>query len=218
MKYCYICGDLERDPEYSGIAMYYGEDVLERCILWEDKELFIIPAPGTLTPGYLILATKLHINCFAQFDSQEFEKIGHILNRVKLAGNNLGLPSYVMFEHGGTSPMNKGAACIDHAHLHLVPSPRPNELRLVLLRHFEEVQYDNICDLSKHKESPYILLSTDTRIFVYQATDAPSQLLRRVLAHQWGVPDCWNWRFFPFRENFIATLEMFTDKNLGIDS
>jgi hypothetical protein len=40
---------------------------------------------------------------------------------------------------------------------------------------------------------------------VFDAGNAPSQLMRRIVAIELGLPDFWNWRLFPFTENMEKT-------------
>jgi diadenosine tetraphosphate (Ap4A) HIT family hydrolase len=212
MRYCYLCGDLQQDPETSGIARLYGEDALGESFLWEDDEFFLIPAPGTITPGYLILATKLHCSRFADLGTPTLAKAERIWTRIQKLGQQLGLAPYVLFEHGGVSYHQRGAACIDHAHFHMAPCLHPLGLWQNLHLQFDETLlggFREIRDLSN--KPPYILLVTSNEMYSYITPAVQSQFVRRLLALQWGVPMQWNWRLHTFPENFRATFQMFKD-------
>jgi diadenosine tetraphosphate (Ap4A) HIT family hydrolase len=210
---CYICGDLYSIPDISGIARLYGSDILEQSILWQNDDLALIPAPGNITPGYLILTTTNHISRFANASIQQLLAAKAILQCIRSIGNDLGMANYVLFEHGGVSINSRGAACIDHAHWHLAPCPEPSLLRMRLKSRFKESSHNDLLDIVSLRDvPPYILLVTEEGIFSYITPEIESQYLRKHLALQWRIPEQWNWRLYPLKSNYLQTLHLFKER------
>lgn len=214
---CEICGD-QNFSQHSGIARMYGEDVLVRSFLEEDSGVYLTPAPGTITAGYLIAAPRRHVLSVAAMNNEELMALERLIARVRRTGRINGLSEYVVFEHGMTSTSHRGAACLDHAHLHLCPSPDPRALRDYLRKWYAEDEFESWTDLSSlsdDKESGYILLShadnndVSEKLYVYRVSFVASQLVRQRLAIQWGTPNEWDWRAFPHRDKYLETLKMF---------
>lgn len=210
---CYLCADLDRDAQASGIAQLYGPSILKDAFIWESQDFYITPAPGTIAVGYLILAPKAHVPSFARLSLEQLVEVASIVDHVVKLGKQLGFEQYIAFEHGSVSFHSRGAACVDHAHLHLTPAPNFSEFREVLQGSFNESLLEGIADLADWpKDTPYVLLTNNATMYCYAAPHAPSQLLRRVLASQWSIGSQWNWRLHPLKENFCETIRVMLGK------
>lgn len=207
---CLLCGDWNRNLSTSGIKQIYGEEALRSAFLWESTLLYLTPAPGSITCGYMILSPKKHYISFAEAPNEIIDGANMVWQRVCEIGEVLRLPSYVLFEHGAASKFWRGAACIEHAHFHLVPSPNPIELRNLMKKGFTENRHASLLDIkSLEHGSPYIFLITPEGTYSYETPRIESQYLRKCIATQWGVPSSWNWKMHPMTENFWKTIELF---------
>lgn len=214
---CFLCGDWKRDPATSGIKQIYGDEALAAAFLWESTDLYLTPAPGSITPGYLILSPKKHYISFAEAPCEIIEGATTVWEYVRGLGTSLNLTSFVLFEHGAASKFSRGAACIEHAHFHLVPSPNPVELRDVMKKDFDESRHTNLFDIKLlGHTSPYILLVTPEGIYSYETPQIESQYLRKYIASQWRMPERWNWKSHPMRENFWKTIDLFKGRFEGV--
>lgn len=214
---CFLCGDWKRDPSKSGIKQIYGKKALEAAFLWESSDLYLTPAPGCLTSGYLILSPKKHYISFAEAPPEIIDSVKVIWEHVCNIGASLGLSSYVLFEHGAASKFWRGAACIEHAHFHLVPSPNHRELTALMKKDFLESRHTHLLDIrSLGHNSPYIFLMTPEGIFSYKTPRIESQYLRKCIASQWEMSESWNWKMHPMNENFWKTIEIFKDRFEGM--
>ncbi len=195
----------------------YGHDVLSRSLLYKDGGMYLTPAPGTLTPGYLIVAPVRHESAIAALREEELCSLARIVDLIREVGRERGLADYVAFEHGMLSPMRRGATCVAHAHLHLCPSPSPGELHSYLQKWYAEESLKHWVDLPAIREqsdAAYLLLQyedcgTDAPLRTYRVGTVTSQLLRQRLARQWGVGNAWDWRAYPHSANFLSTLDIF---------
>ncbi|MDP3900231.1 MAG: hypothetical protein Q8Q23_04080 [bacterium] len=118
--------------------------------------------------------------------------------------------SVVMFEHGPTHN-NCGGSCIDHMHIHAVPTQID---LLPVLR--EEFTVSNMHDLATlttlaQRGTPYLFWQGSCGKRYVVALDNPilSQYLRRLLVQRHcGAVDngAWDWSVFPHYENLVATV------------
>ena len=179
--------------------------------MWESEDLYLTPALGCITPGYLILAPKEHYLSFAQAPDALLIIANRIWEEANNVGARLGLPSYVLFEHGAATRSWRGAACIEHAHLHLVPSRDHGKLSSHLQTRYRHQQHSSLADIKTLDGGPpYLLLGNSSGLFSYETPQIASQYLRMQIAAQWGVPEKWNWRLHPMSENFWITVAMFS--------
>jgi ATP adenylyltransferase len=204
---CPICGDVARDVKVSGVAQLYGRGALRHCILYEDDDLLLIPGPGTFAVGYLIIAPRKHVTSFAALDRPILARAASLCAAYSRGMSaHLGT-SYVVFEHGAGNQQRPGAGCVDHAHLHLAPTPDADALRAHLdARFIETVHAENVDLGDRRPGTPYILFGVEGQWRSYNTPVVERQLLRRLLAAQHGRAREWDWRAHPNRGNFWKTV------------
>jgi hypothetical protein len=214
MEACFLCGDANRDVESSGIVRFFGKEVLKRAFLWDNDDFFMIPGPGSIMPGYLILATKRHYFRFAELDKNQLCTVQKLVDSISDLGEKLGLENYIFFEHGGCDT-GKGGSCINHAHLHLAPCKDAGVIVDSLRKFFQEKEHESLCDIALLKnEDSYIFIKSDKGTFSYITPIIESQYIRKFLALQWDVANQWDWRKYYFSENFKETIRLFERKIL----
>jgi diadenosine tetraphosphate (Ap4A) HIT family hydrolase len=203
---CFLCGDAVREPTASGLARFIGRDALDQGLIWEDEDLFLIPALGCITPGYTILAPKAHTISFSRTAPEVARKAMMIWQRIHTAGSSAKSAEYLAFEHGSGDAETPSPSCIEHAHLHFMPSPDHAEARAAAAGAFDEFRHTHFLSLlAMPKTLPYLWLATSEGYFSYPSAGGTSQFFRRVLARQWGIPHAWNWREHILPENFWQT-------------
>ena len=118
----------------------------------------------------------------------------------------------VVFEHGSSSPLARGGGCIDHAHLHLLPTDLPfaeltsaeDELPAV-----EGVEGLHVLQ----GDDPYLFVEgQDGSAFAGKVGRLPGQHLRRRLATQMGVPDEWDYDVFRHEDRIRAGIETLRER------
>jgi diadenosine tetraphosphate (Ap4A) HIT family hydrolase len=204
---CPLCGDCARDVATSGVARLFGAAALRHCFLYEDDDLFLIPGPGNFAVGYLILAPHEHYLSFAVMRREVLERAQDLLETLVGGLTRRLRTPVVVFEHGAADSMRRGAACVDHAHVHVAPAPRPHELRDFMRGRFEEAApIDGLGDLARSPPcGPYVLFGDGDGWSIYSTPAIQRQLLRRLLTAQHGRPSEWNWRLHPNSANFWRT-------------
>ena len=209
---CLICGDISNNYNTSGVAQLYGIDVLKKAKLWESDEFLLMPAPGCITLGYLILVPKMCLPNYASLGLNMLQKTLNIINIIRTFSKQKGFNSYIIFEHGCLSSKTRGASCVEHAHLHIAPSNDPDQIRLQLKNKYSEYKLHSLMELNNREWiSPYVFLDVYGKSYVYDTEEIQSQFVRRILAKQWDVEAQWNWTIWPFEDNFIKTINIYND-------
>ena len=186
----------------------------EERILAATEHFVAKPGLGPLSEGYVLVIPRDHSISFSEMDApllREASLLTEALASQLRAMYDLPI-SY--FEHGCFSGGGRGGACIDHAHLHLLPTAV--DLSETLASRFRSERIRGLgalagyCDRYKR---PYLYYHAPTGVdTTYDVPDVlESQFLRRLLSQQLGLEvDRWDWRLFPLREEIRA----FNDKFL----
>ena len=207
---CLLCGDQRSDPKTSGIISLYGENAFSKSVLFDSGNLYVTPAPGTLTVGYLILAPRQHFPNFSCLSLSAWSACHQLLLAVSEIGKKHSLSPYIYFEHGTGLEGEKGASCVDHAHLHLIPCDDPSEIRNSLKDNYDEIKLNKMEDIVLYKNKfPYVLLAYGNNCYLYITIEIDSQFVRKILANYYGISNLWNWTLYPMHENYWATASLF---------
>jgi diadenosine tetraphosphate (Ap4A) HIT family hydrolase len=219
MSKCPLCSDLAGDLNSSGIAQLYGPRTLKHAFLWSGDDLYLTAGPGTLMPGYMILAPKRHAMRFTDLGVAALREGTTVIERVRrrLEGH---LPfNYMIFEHGPGRSGLPGAACVDHAHIHLLPVPDHGAIHRHLQRHFSYARTPSLAGAAgaTRPGEPYILVSDGAGYRLYDAPFVQRQLIRRLAAAQLGAAERWDWRSNPEPNNFWETVRLWRAAHDGDD-
>ena len=165
-------------------------------VLAETDSLVVIPALGALEVGHVLIVTKEHVTSFAQASSVAQREAGELAQSLRLDRRSM------VFEHGSHDGC-AGAACIDHAHLSVVPT------RTILDPGLPQVGLGATLEEAVNTMTqPYLLLSAPDRSFVvYSDHGQPSQYFRRLYCGASGRDD-WDWAAFPAHDKITRTLEL----------
>ena len=202
---CSLCSEL------SG-----GHPPLHRClsadapasrVLKESQHWVVVPSLGPLVVGHLMLVSKVHKRSVLSSSLPAIQDCDRLLGLCGLRLTKLYSKGVVVFEHGAGNQERSGA-CIDHAHLHVLPGPE----RFVDVVLNEFVNWTAGRSLSELRESvlsgaAYLLVGSIQleRIQLHILDEPiPSQYLRRAHAEEVRTAGHWDWR----RE---ARLRVFAD-------
>jgi len=155
-----------------------------------------------LSPGHLLIGTREHsLSLAGTADLQRSE----ILDRYQRTATQLELRAqpFVAFEHG---PAHYGVSgsCIDHCHIHVVPTGRPPTIEDVLssrvVRREGITDWRELQDLEQiamfANQVPYVWIrvgSTTLVAALKKNNSVGSQFWRRWYGEIFGISD-WNWR------------------------
>src|SRR5216683_2032995 len=205
---CSLCGEL-----HGTIAPIHRIAVPmspQSRILRTKNNWMAVPSIGPLAPGHLMMVCKQHfpsvLNCSDANDcfllAQECATILESL---------YGSP-IIAFEHGCRSGgLNLSGACVQHAHLHLVPAPM-QFLRNVLADFDGWQRSINLnYPLEAFADVEYLLIGNvlpDLSLWLHKCHEpSPSQALRRALANSLGISEAWDWKKSARGEVFLQTIK-----------
>lgn len=206
---CSLCSEIQgRTASLHNILIPLAT---ESRILWETEQWVVIPTLGPLSLGHIMLVPRNHYYSTLSCTSAMLQECSELLNRCGSVLRSIYRQGVIVFEHGATATESrKCGACIEHAHLHVVPGP--SSFVAAARSKFRDWQSgSSILELPDLVEnSPYMLVGSCTRrprFWVRRCSDTvPSQLLRRVLARELGNPTEWDWRKHVGSNVFIKTI------------
>ncbi|MCI0624735.1 MAG: hypothetical protein L0387_24335 [Acidobacteria bacterium] len=180
--------------------------------LFESARFTVIPSLGSLVEGWVLIVPKQHFlslaalpDSFAREMTELKKTVCHILSR---KCRNL-----YAFEHGPSKPGLRVGCGVDHAHLHVVPLdfdlssamqpflPASSGWRKAALADCRAAIRDG--DAYLYLEEP----SGNRLIARHQ--NFGSQLFRRAIATQLGVPREYDWLDHPQLQNIAGTIRFF---------
>jgi diadenosine tetraphosphate (Ap4A) HIT family hydrolase len=200
------------DPEQNPSCRYCGlgflaedgplcNDAFNRPLI-ETVHFLVLPSWGHFVPGWLLVIPKLHFPCLGAMSVDLHEEFELVTKEAEAALTAL-YGGVIKFEHGAHS---KGCAgsCVDHAHLHLVPTTA--DLHPMLSQHFSWSACRGISDLAERYNSQRSYLfyeDAEGCARMYDVTALPTQFLRAAVARQVGKLDKYDWRTYMGNEELI---------------
>lgn len=202
-SHCPFCIELEGDGS-SIFREMMGERLVSR-IVYEDEDFVVLPPLGQFMKGGLLLLSRRHIPSFACLPAEKFEKLEKLLAAIcRTLVQHWGV-SPLVFEHGTASERSKGACCVDHAHLNIFPAPVRIHPHLNTRMHLRIGALSELTRLRPAEFGYLFVQENDGTRHAYDGQYAPSQLVRRIITSQLGIPERWHWRDFPGYDELLAT-------------
>lgn len=196
MNTCRLCPDSASEVAYN-------------LPLFESKNFAVLPSVGALIEGWLLLLPKKHFICVGALPESlavEFQQVKGVA-----ASFIQGVYGSVsVFEHGPHRRRQSVGCGIDHAHLHILPGGF--DLLSAVGRFVPENTRWLTADLSECRAAysgskDYLYFEQEIgkgHIAVHD--NFGSQLFRRGIARELGVPDEYDWKEFPHLDNIERTI------------
>lgn len=181
-------------------------------ILDETEHFVVFPCIGALTPDYVLLVSKRHVLSAGWLDHEEAEDLRALtarwVQRLSAGGDNV-----VLFEHGSFDFRDKGGACYDHAHVHLIATTAEPQAFVnavaedVVLQPCDEwLQAASVS--VEQQERSYLAMSAIGQDYIGNSRQAKSQFFRRHVARWLGAePGGWDWLVYPEVERVRGMIE-----------
>lgn len=187
---CTFCAEFSANPSGEFLERY-GE-LLATRLVYDDGNFRSFPTIGQIQFGHLLLAPIQHFENFSQAivgREQSFSNAyAEIRSRVSALGHVLA------FEHG--AHRQSGGACgIYHAHIHLVPFPRPvsaGDLGLMVKANYSDLN----CALRSVQGSEEYIVGQDStgETWVLDGNSFGSQFLRKRIVEKLSLDVPSDWR------------------------
>lgn len=207
---CSICEELQGASAPLHIRLMPQAD--RSRILEETRHWVIIPTIGPLAPGHVMLVPRGHYYSVLNCPKEILLECQQLLDKCASRLYKIYRQNVLVFEHGSTSEQQKiCGACIDHAHLHVVPGP----LKFIssAMSGFHGWQDgSSLLDLRSYTHGyAYMLVGNPLRTphyWVRRCSETmPSQFLRRILAGELGNHEEWDWRKQANTDIFLQTID-----------
>jgi diadenosine tetraphosphate (Ap4A) HIT family hydrolase len=197
---CLLCEILQAPP---------GDRAWYDCTLADYDEFIVLPALGAQVEGYVLVVPRAHVYSCGALDELRLGVLSEIIERIcARLSNHYG--SCIVFEHGSCGGVQRAGSCIDHAHLHIVPTAAPIDVLARRDRPFTRIS--GLTALKDHADRPYLALQTQSGTFhVADGTGAPGQYFRRLVAVAEAAPLEWDYAMFP---NYDAVRSTIADVTL----
>ncbi|MEU5566162.1 HIT family protein [Micromonospora musae] len=183
-----LCEELAGTTRTS-FSLTYGGDPPSRTIV-DGGRLKLIADMSPLLLGHMLIVPAKHYLSFGHAAREIAADIQHFLDFV-LARYRSAFGASLILEHGSSSDMT-AAACITHAHWHLVPLDGVQVHRLIVEDGFSIQDLRSFADLERYADADaaYFYSAFDDRHVVYVGDfTTRRQYLRSTMARVLGIPD-----------------------------
>ena len=163
-------------------------------VLLETENFVVVLDTAPLVIGHTLIVTRRHIGSMASSGVSVREELLALKSRVVKAVESAFGPT-TRFEHGAAGARRAAGACVDHAHLHVVPGIY--DLRPSIAKDFSSIRsfggYREA--LAEFDGLPYLVVEVDNGGTVgTEAQACTTQYLRRLVAISANANERWNWR------------------------
>jgi diadenosine tetraphosphate (Ap4A) HIT family hydrolase len=189
---CPFCLFLEEGSSPNWRALFGNNSAGESILTSENHSILYDTSP--VVEGHVLLVTNEHYPSTAAVPATVRQELQEILERA-ITAVEAAYGEVTIFEHGAASSVHNAGACVDHAHLHLVPGN--HDLRNQIRQDYPDLRsYLNWDSLAGSLENqPYVATQLPGgEIHAAYAPACATQYLRRLLAGSVGATERWNWR------------------------
>jgi diadenosine tetraphosphate (Ap4A) HIT family hydrolase len=190
---CQLCC-LSSENSSSGFLTLFGSEAYELEVLERTQDLLIILDVAPIVSGHVLIVPRSHERSFARYWSNEAQDIHALEDAVAETIFHATGKSVVVCEHGLGIEARGHAGCIEHAHLHIIPVTAPlySAFAQTGIEFCEVSEIAPAINLSPKQQYLY-LKDIDGRMYIATQDRFPSQLVRRLVAQQYGEM-FWSWR------------------------
>jgi len=207
---CCFCDGLFKLNKSIGVAA-------EESIIYEDEHIFVTPDIAPVHDGHFLIVTKGHVSSFGNANDLMFASLEKAKEYMK---NHVFMDNSVFFfEHGAVLEKMAGA-CIDHAHMHVIPLPSGINIEEFISVFVPSKKFDanreNLVKCAKEKQ-PYIFYEiSGDRPWYYPVQFLPHQFFRMMVCYHFSNNE-FKWRAHYDKpesiESFQRTLQMGRQNN-----
>lgn len=189
---CIFC-DVATAPNVNHTYGIVSREVLTSLVVAETSSFFVLLDIAPLIKNHCLVVTKEHLPAFAYLPFEKWDEFEALLKKLtEDLANFYGFrPS--LFEHGVAWQNTLPSCCINHAHIHIVPTNLDITARIELdgFVLMSSGNYKANSHIIKGNHYLYYEASSQIGKF-YDASKLPSQYLRQILAEFLEV-GIWNW-------------------------
>jgi inosine/xanthosine triphosphate pyrophosphatase family protein/diadenosine tetraphosphate (Ap4A) HIT family hydrolase len=207
---CPFCAEFEKD----GLSLFVDMmgDRLPSRVVYEDEHFVVMPPLGEFMEGGLLLLTREHILSLARLPPAQFDHLERLLQAIQRALVKIWGVAPLVFEHGPAPDWSKGVCCVDHAHLNIFPAPVQVRPHLAGRMNLSLGSLSEMAKLRRAEFGYLFVQENDGARRAYDGRDVPTQMVRRIITSQLGLPERWHWRDYVGRDELLATYSALKDQ------
>jgi ATP adenylyltransferase len=197
VEFCSFCEEL-RDPSTVTLPLvktFFSDFGQTSRMLLKTDQFFVVPSIGALIPGHVLLLPRTHhysVGEIPETELRDFESLA--VKSREIVSTIYG--ACTSFEHGCIEGVGRAGACIDHAHLHLLPLEQ--NLRPEIDKRFGPgIPVGQFADLRQFlfRRTPYLYYQDSSgSARAYQASIAPTQFFRQLVSTAVADSSPWDWK------------------------
>jgi diadenosine tetraphosphate (Ap4A) HIT family hydrolase len=189
---CLMC-DIIAGESWVPFRSFFSKEEAPSELLYETKNFGVIADIGPIVEGHCLVIAKEHIPSFACISQEAFSELAQVKERItKILSSVYTHP--IAFEHGAATFTKNAGCCIDHAHLHVIPTEQ--DILSTINKDFSFSQLESYLDTQVYaRKQGYLFYENHQgQQYLAEVNNAPTQYFRRVLATLLKNPESWNWR------------------------
>jgi len=188
-KICPFCSIVKKSYS-STFRKIFSVSEVKNEIIFESLNFIFCLDIGPIVNGYSLIISKKHIPSFAYLSIEEIHELiqlKHIIHKIltKLFGKP------IFFEHGAASLYENAGCCIEHAHLHAIPTYK--DLSYIFFADYDFELLKSYEKLVDYRTKGYLFYENHIGTkYCYQASNIPSQYVRKIISLEISKRP-WNW-------------------------
>lgn len=208
---CTFCDEVN-----GSVTRFHELGLVERPgahVLLRTEHFAVVPCVGALTDWYVLIVPRRHVLSSGWLTAPERAELRALLDEMTRRLTARTGQGVVVFEHGSHSFRDKGGACHDHCHVHMVATGQDvgEFVRSVSGTVRLEPCGDWIEDAAHRVRTTgrsYLAIETREGGLIATATGAPSAFFRKALVRWLGAePGEDDWLVYPHTERLRAMIE-----------
>ncbi len=194
---CRLCIEIN-DFENSLFYKKYSKILIQNCFFERSQIQVMIPI-GPYCLGHLLIASKQHEWSFGHIGKDIIPEVLDLVNDVSsFLKKHFKNGRIIVFEHGPLSSVERGGACLSHAHFNVLPIPDIFPLYEKASKHhnFKPIKFHQLEDFIKRGEAYLFFHCPLEGTFAAPAPIGSTQFFRKLLASS-DIEGNWDWRTDP---------------------
>lgn len=180
----------------------------ENEILFQSQRFYVKAALGHFVQGYCLVIPNEHVQTISELEVEECVELESVIDEVADRLRKLYKAEVCVFEHGAACLPHRAGACIDHAHLHVLPVDCDLSADLMTFPRFDVSHFTDLRQFSIAAQSYIYYEYGRTRRAAYLCNArVPSQFIRRLLCERMNADREWDWRLAPYFEDIERFIE-----------
>ena len=190
---CFLC-DVLADSDEVPFRRLFSRAEISSEVLLQTNRFAVVADVAPLVKGHVLIIPRKHVTALSALSPEDCAEIeGLRLSVSKTLRQKTNLP-VVSFEHGLCDPSRRGGCGIDHAHLHVSPSPGGIFTRLTETYECRELSsLRSLPEVAGNITEEYLLfIDPEDRCIFAEVEEPTRQFFRRAVAELVGN-ELWNW-------------------------